>query len=163
MDTQIRKRKEKCTSKNLQNNTVNILKTSELYTLNKWKLWLLNYILMKLFFKKSARTGIISRVVKINQHIAILKERTSNFHWSYRITSNKSHFYISCNKNRQTTTYKQNKKAKRYCQNTKRKQSVNSYFEYCFNFTVFTTRRLCSVRLLCFHKYNNHIRKILPN
>lgn len=113
MDTHIRKRKEKCTSKNLQNNTVNILKTSELYTLNKWILWLVNYILMKLFLKKSAKIGIISRVVKINQHIAILKERTSNFHWSYRITSNKSHFYISCNKNRQTTTYKPKKKKRR--------------------------------------------------
>lgn len=93
-----------------KNNTVNILKTSELYTLNKWKLWLVNYIPKKLFLIKSAKTGIISRVVKINQHIAILKERTSNFPWSYRITSNKSHFYISCNKNRQTTTYNQKKK-----------------------------------------------------
>ena len=91
-------------------NTVNILKTSKLYTLNKWKLWLANYIPKKLFLIKSAKTGIISRVVKINQHIAILKERTSNFPWSYRITSNKSHFYISCNKNRQTTTYNQKKK-----------------------------------------------------
>ena len=35
MDTHIIKSKEKCTSKNLQNNTVNILKTSGLYTLNK--------------------------------------------------------------------------------------------------------------------------------
>ena len=126
-----------------KNNTVNILKTSELYTLNKWKLWLINYIPKKLFLIKSAKTEII-RVVKINQHIAILKERTSNFPWSYRTTNNKSHFYISCNKNRQTTTYNQKKRWKDIVKTLKESNLSISTLNIAFNFTVFTTRRLGS-------------------